>query len=177
MLKRILFLLIPAVLLAPRTDRKPLLTVGVVTDIHYNSDRAPRNNRYYMISDRKLSEAIDTFNVRGVDMVACLGDMIDKDIDSYEVIGEIFRTSKAPVYKVLGNHDFFDVYGSETQDRVLELEGVREPYFSLSPAKGLRLIFLPPPFCLFQFCFQPLFLPFANHPVVFLGPLGSDSRK
>lgn len=132
---------------APATDRpaepaeSPLFAFGVVTDVHYSKVKEMRGARRYAESEEKLREAVATFNRAHVDFVVSLGDMIDGDIGSYAVIRPILERSAAPVYKILGNHDFLGPYGSEAQRRVSEELGISDPYFSVS-RDGYRLLFL-----------------------------------
>lgn len=119
----------------------PLFAFGVVTDVHYSNVKEMRGTRRYAESGEKLREAIAAFNRAHVDFVVSLGDMVDGDIGSYAVLRPIWEHSAAPVYKILGNHDFFGPYGSEEQRRVLEELGISDPYFSVSK-NGCRLLFL-----------------------------------
>ncbi|MCM1300424.1 MAG: metallophosphoesterase [Alistipes senegalensis] len=119
----------------------PLFTFGVVTDVHYSSVKETWAARHYTESEEKLREAVATFNRAHVDFVVSLGDMIDGDVGSYAVIRPILEQSAAPVYKILGNHDYLEPYGSEEQRHVLEVLGISDPYFSVS-RNGYRLLFL-----------------------------------
>lgn len=119
----------------------PLFTFGVVTDVHYSNVKETWAARRYAESGEKLREAVAAFNRAHVDFVVSLGDMIDGDIGSYAVIRPILEGSAAPVYKILGNHDYLGPYGSEEQRRVLEELGISEPYFSVV-RNGYRLLFL-----------------------------------
>ncbi|MFR1289918.1 MAG: metallophosphoesterase [Alistipes finegoldii] len=116
----------------------PLFTFGVVTDVHYSNVKETWAARRYAESGEKLREAVAAFNRAHVDFVVSLGDMIDGDIGSYAVIRPILEGSAAPVYKILGNHDYLGPYGSEEQRRVLEELGISEPYFSVV-RNGYRL--------------------------------------
>jgi 3',5'-cyclic AMP phosphodiesterase CpdA len=128
-------------LLAMSCSMKPLATVGIVTDLHYNRSKEVRNNRYYTLSAIKLAQAVDTFNKEKVDLVACLGDIIDSDLDSYDDLAAILERLDSPVFKILGNHDFLGPYGSPVQDRVLERLGITRTCFDTCHGK-VRLIFL-----------------------------------
>lgn len=121
---------------------KPLLTIGVVTDIHYYRDREPAGTRYYSLSAEKLSEAVDTFNGQDVDFTVSLGDTFDPDIRSYQDIEAVFARLKNPVYKVLGNHDCIAPYGTQEQNEVMAAMGIDNPYFSIDAGHGIRCIFI-----------------------------------
>lgn len=119
----------------------PLFSFGVITDVHYSNRKEPLGTRRYAESGDKLREAIDAFNAMNVDFVVSLGDMIDGDIESYADIRPIMESSRVPVYKIPGNHDFLGPYGSARQQRVLDELGISEPYFSVV-RNGCRLLFL-----------------------------------
>ncbi len=84
---------------------EPIITFGVIADIQY-CDCDPAGTRFYRESLEKLSDAIDDFNSLSPDCIITLGDMIDRDFNSYEVLLPLFDNCKAPVYHTLGNHDF-----------------------------------------------------------------------
>lgn len=119
----------------------PLFSFGVITDVHYSNLKAPWGTRHYAQSGEKLREAVDAFNAMNVDFVVSLGDLIDGDIESYADIRPILDSSRVPVYKIPGNHDFLGPYGSARQQRVLDELGISEPYFSVV-VNGCRLLFL-----------------------------------
>lgn len=120
---------------------KPVVEFGVVTDVHYNRNQEMRINRYYRDSDEKLREAVDTFNAHRVDFTVVLGDLIDGDLDSYADLQPIFSSLKKPVYKVFGNHDFLDCYGTPLETDVQEAMGMKTPYYCVQK-RGIRFLFL-----------------------------------
>lgn len=82
-----------------------IVSFGVIADLQY-CDSEPFKNRYFRNSISKLKETIDHLNGHDLDFVMNLGDMIDKDWESYDKVLPSFRQIKAPVYHVLGNHDY-----------------------------------------------------------------------
>ena len=102
---------VPAVLillaaLAAEGCRAPeAVTFGVVADCQFAAVPAS-GSRFYDRSWLKLREALDGFNARGVRFVVHLGDLIDRDAASYDLILPVFAHSRAPVRFVLGNHDY-----------------------------------------------------------------------
>lgn len=120
---------------------KPIVEFGVVTDIHYNRNREVNINRYYQDSDEKLREAVDTFKAHRVDFMVALGDIIDGDLNSYADLKPIFASLKKPVYKVFGNHDFLEAYGSPLETDVQEMMEMETPYYSVQK-RGIRFLFL-----------------------------------
>ncbi|HKI90392.1 MAG TPA: metallophosphoesterase, partial [Draconibacterium sp.] len=64
-------------------------------------------NRYYRNSLGKLETSIHQFNQnKKIKFVVGLGDLIDRDIASYDSVNAILAHSKHRVYNVAGNHDF-----------------------------------------------------------------------
>ena len=100
------------------TGSVPVVRFGMVTDIHYadiDPDAAPvgvTGRRFYRESKRKLREAVDVFNARGVDFAIELGDFKDDTrgregtIRHLEAIEAEFACFNGPRYHVAGNHDF-----------------------------------------------------------------------
>jgi predicted phosphodiesterase len=86
-------------------NTSPRVSFGVIADLQY-CDSEPFKNRYYRNSINKLEETGEQLNNHELDFVINLGDMIDKDWESYEKILPYFGHFKAPVYHVLGNHDY-----------------------------------------------------------------------
>jgi len=100
------------------SETKPVVRFGMVTDLHYaDLDPDPEpvgvvGRRYYRESQRKLAEAVDVFNARGLDFAIELGDFKDltKDVPNtlayLEAIERGFARFNGPRYHVAGNHDF-----------------------------------------------------------------------
>lgn len=120
---------------------KPIVTFGVVTDLHYNNEIEHQGTRYYQATLGKLREAADTFNVRRVDFVAVLGDIIDFKLDSYADLEPVFASLRMPVHKVFGNHDFLGTYGTELEAQVEKVIGREAPYYAHTK-HGVRFLFL-----------------------------------
>jgi len=80
---------------------------GVVADVQYcDCANAPEHNRYYAETMGRLSAAKDAFNQHELDFVISLGDIIDREWRSFDVILPVFDAIDAATYHVLGNHDF-----------------------------------------------------------------------
>ena len=119
----------------------PRITIGLVTDLHY----APMTvgNRYCGESLSKLRAGVTTLQTRNVDLLVCLGDVIDK---SETVEKEIVRVrevadtlARLPVdhHFVLGNHDVSEL----TKDQFLAACEAEATYYSFD-FKGVHLIIL-----------------------------------
>ncbi len=115
----------------------PTVSFGVIADLQY-CNAAPFKNRFYRNAIDKLNKAIAVFNDQKLDFVINLGDMIDRDWESFDTILPLFNQMKAPVYHVLGNHDY--EVKDEKKAEVSSKIGIERYYdFSLN---GWRFIVL-----------------------------------
>lgn len=96
-------------MLAADETAKPLLQVGLMTDLHY-ADKAPTKTRFYREALVKLDEAVEHFNRVKPALVVELGDFIDQ-ADSVELETEWLKVMEQhyakltmPRHYVLGNH-------------------------------------------------------------------------
>jgi len=85
-------------------DQAALFSFGAIADCQYCDVEGTR--RQYRLSPGKLETCIADFNGQSLSHVVHLGDFIDRDWKSFDVVLPIIAQSKAPVYHVLGNHDF-----------------------------------------------------------------------
>ena len=96
-------------MLAADAGAKPLLRIGLMTDLHY-ADKEPTKTRFYREALGKLDEAVDYFNKERPAFVVELGDLIDKAAtveQETEWLGTIekhFARLSMPRHYVLGNH-------------------------------------------------------------------------
>ncbi len=109
-------------------DRSPV-TFGVLADVQFAAGPAS-GSRYYDRSWLKLRQALEAFEGRGVRFVVHLGDLIDHDAASYDVILPAFAHAPAPVRFVLGNHDF-DI-APELRAGLLARLGIGRGYYAFS---------------------------------------------
>jgi len=117
---------------------KKTISFGVVADIQYHPGK-PLGTRYCSASLNKLKEALAQFNQERVSFVLNLGDTIDHHIETFDSVMPLFKALKAPVYHLVGNHDFEVQKGSE--DKVLPELALKDTYYAF--AKGSwRFIFL-----------------------------------
>ena len=113
-----------------RAAEPETLRIGIVTDCQYaDIDTPPKSKRQYRLSPKKLQEAVNAFNkMDDLHVALHLGDMIDKDVASYDTVMPIFKKLKAPAHQVIGNHDYS--IPDEDKARVPELMGMKSPYYS-----------------------------------------------
>jgi manganese-dependent ADP-ribose/CDP-alcohol diphosphatase len=79
--------------------------IGLVTDAQY-VDAEPRGSRFYREGRPRLAEAVEHFNRRDLAFCVQLGDLIDRDWESFDAMMEPLARSRHPWHHVLGNHDF-----------------------------------------------------------------------
>jgi predicted phosphodiesterase len=126
------------------SDPRPLLTVGLVTDIHY-ADCPPRSNRYYRESLTKLEEAVRVLREKKIDLAVELGDLIDAgeqadattEREFLRRINTVFTPLSADRHYLLGNHCVATLKKSE----FLEAIGKKQSFYAIQ-RKGVTLIFL-----------------------------------
>lgn len=96
-------------LLAADTEAKPLLRVGLMTDLHY-ADKEPTKTRFYREALAKLDEAVMAMNREKPALVVELGDFIDqadsveREIEWLKTMESHYAKLEMPRHYVLGNH-------------------------------------------------------------------------
>lgn len=111
---------------------------GVIADCQY-CDVEGRGTRKYSKSDTKLKACVDNFNTMKLEYTVHLGDFIDKDWESFDVVGSIYNQLKSVKYHVLGNHDF----SVEDDKKMLVVQKLEMPseYYDFK-IKGWRFVVL-----------------------------------
>lgn len=112
-----------------KENEDPLFSFGMVADVQY-CDCEPHNNRYYRNSLKKFREAVEHFNERDLEFVVSVGDIIDKQVDSFGPVKTIADGLNVPFYHVLGNHDF--PYPENKYEQVLETLQMERNYYDYS---------------------------------------------
>ncbi len=115
------------------------IKIGVFADCQY-CDCETAGSRFYRNSLEKLDECINRFNSdKNLAFVVGLGDLIDRDISSFDSVNSILAKSKKEVYHVIGNHDLsVEKYQLENVPEKLNLN---ETWYSITK-KGWKFIFL-----------------------------------
>jgi len=119
-------------------EKKPAFSFGVIADVQY-CECVPQGTRFYSNSLIKLAKCVKDFNARDLSFIIQLGDLIDRDIDSYESVLSIFNQIKKPKYHVLGNHDYN--VDEEKKENVPEKVGLVSRYYEFG-SNGWRMIVL-----------------------------------
>ena len=121
-----------------RLDSEAILQFGVVADPQYaNVDSV--GTRYYRNSIAKLASAIETFNKLQLDFVVTLGDVIDRDFQSFDAVMPLYEKCKHETRFVLGNHDFS--VDDSMKAAVGEKLGLNKNWFAETKC-GVKLIYL-----------------------------------
>ncbi len=78
---------------------------GVIADCQY-CDGDTAGVRHYRNSPDKLRACVEQLNTFDLAFTVHLGDFIDRDWESFDVVLPILAELNAPSYHVLGNHDY-----------------------------------------------------------------------
>lgn len=81
------------------------LEIGLVADPQY-ADIEPLRTRYYREGLKRLGDAVEHFNRRDLAFCVNLGDLIEREWNSYEEILAPLTRSRHRWHHLLGNHDF-----------------------------------------------------------------------
>ena len=122
------------------TDKKPLVRVGLVTDVHY-ADKDKAGNRYYRESLDKMRESVTRFNESRADLAVELGDYVDaadtveEESKFLSTIESEFKQFMGPRHYVLGNHCVWTL----TKQQFLDGCGASESYYSFD-TRGIHFV-------------------------------------
>jgi predicted phosphodiesterase len=115
------------------------IKIGVFADCQYCNCET-MGSRFYRNSVKKLDECIKQFNRdKKIDFVIGLGDIIDRDFASFDIVNSILSKSKKEVFQVIGNHDL-EVEKSFLEQVPSKLN-LEKTWYSFSK-KGWHFIFL-----------------------------------
>jgi hypothetical protein len=129
-------------LAAANEEAKPILRIGLATDLHY-ADKPPGGTRHYPESLTKFAEAAKRFQQEKPDHIIALGDMIDTAASLETEKGYLKQVVKAfaPLpgkhHFVLGNHCVENL----TKPEFLGLVGQEKSYYSFDAA-GYHFVIL-----------------------------------
>ena len=89
----------------PEKTRETGVSFGIIADCQYHQS-AGTGPRKYALSLKKLRQCVRHFNELNLDFVIHLGDLIDRDFESFSPVLSVYRHLNMPKYHVLGNHDY-----------------------------------------------------------------------
>lgn len=113
----------------PAGTAEESIRFGVVADVQYHSGES-QGNRYYAASLDKLRDAVTRFNEEELRFIVNLGDTIETKFQNFDAVMPLFKMSDAPVYHLIGNHDFN--VDEEEAEKVQPLLGLNQSYFAFS---------------------------------------------
>ncbi len=116
----------------------PLSTFGILADAQY-ADVPAEGSRFYRNSVAKLGDAIENYNRQELAFCIHLGDLIDRDWNSFDAILKPLQACRHPVKQVLGNHDF-DVQ-EDFKPRVPQRLGMPQRFYHFD-REGFRFMVL-----------------------------------
>jgi manganese-dependent ADP-ribose/CDP-alcohol diphosphatase len=119
-------------------SQAPLFSFGILADVQYSSYDAA-GTRFYRNSLAKLRQAIKSFEKDSVDFIVNLGDLIDKDFESYNPVMSIIDSSYIKTWHITGNHDYS--VENRYKKKLPQLSKEKAGYYSFVH-KGFRFIFL-----------------------------------
>ena len=88
------------------------MKLGLFSDPHYCPKDVTCGTRRPALSFGKIREAMEAFRAAEVDLVVCLGDLVDEcgtteeNIAAAEALSAMIRSFGIPVFCVPGNHDY-----------------------------------------------------------------------
>lgn len=125
---------------------------GVICDCQYtdsddesflvsspSGDWQHQSNRYYRSSKERLARAVNYFNTQPLDFVVHLGDLADRQESDFTVVRPVLEELTAPLYHVLGNHDYSA--SGRSQQQACNNLGLASPYYSFCQ-QGVTFIVL-----------------------------------
>ncbi len=118
--------------------QSPTLKIGLLADIQY-CDCEMSGSRHYRLSLEKTEAAVTTLLKEKVDFTVVLGDMIDRDINSFGPVWSRLEPLNPDVMLVPGNHDCALGEGKEADDARKDLRN-RSPEVRM--AGNIRMLFL-----------------------------------
>lgn len=121
-----------------KAEQKPLFSFGVITDVQY-CDCDTYNTRFYRNSQAKLKEAVEDIKADSPAFILNLGDLIDRDFESFDPVLKILDAGGIKVYHTLGNHDYTVNTGDAR--KVARITESDKGYYSFSH-EGFRFIIL-----------------------------------
>ena len=129
-----------------------MVRFGVISDCQYTDqpdmnffvespagDWSYESHRMFRSSPSRLQRAVDYFNTQPLDFVVHLGDFAERDAADFAPVLKIAAQLKAPLYHVLGNHDYNA--SQKSTAKACQNLGLERPYYSFN-RQEIRFIVL-----------------------------------
>ena len=123
----------------PAQEGHPVLSFGLMADCQYADLDPAWGTRFYRESPRKLREAVTELNRHPLAFSFHLGDFIERDFSSFDVLDPIVAQLESKLFHALGNHDF-DVK-DELKEKVPGKLGLETGYYGFS-RDGFRFLII-----------------------------------
>ena len=87
------------------------MKIGLFADSHY-CNKESIGNRKPMLSFEKIKTAMESFKQNEVDLIICLGDLVDEcdtkseNVDCIKQLCEMIYSYNIPFFSLMGNHDY-----------------------------------------------------------------------
>lgn len=119
------------------------MRIGLIADPQYADMPNEAPTRFPMKSLDRLKEAVAQLNTEKLDAVVVLGDFIDRGTRNFTPVLEVLAKLNAPVWPILGNHDFADDgYGGGHVDEALEALGLtHDTRYRYVDMQSIRFVF------------------------------------
>jgi predicted phosphodiesterase len=114
----------------------PLLRFGLISDAQY-ADFEMEGERHYRSTPEKLKRAVETLHGEKLAFTLHLGDFIDRDFKSFDVMLPLLTGLGHPVHHLLGNHDYSVADTEKT--RAVSTLGMPHDYYSFR-SNGIRFL-------------------------------------
>jgi len=112
------------------------LKIGLIADPQY-ADQNTKGSRFYRNSLSKLDSATTAINATGVDFTVIVGDLVDVGTKDLTPALRHLDKLKAPVYNLLGNHDYVDVKDGATLYKAYRMPA---PYYTVEKGHWLFIL-------------------------------------
>lgn len=123
---------------AETISEQPILSFGLLADVQY-ADADPQGERHFRESPGKLKTAVEWLAKKKLPFTLHLGDFIDRDFKSFDVVLPLLAGLGHPVRHLLGNHDY-DVAEGE-KNKVTAKLGMPSDTYSFVK-NGVRFVML-----------------------------------
>ncbi|WP_367875058.1 metallophosphoesterase [Luteolibacter sp. Populi] len=123
-------------LAAAADETEPLLRFGLISDAQY-ADADAEGERHYRSTPEKLKRAVEALHGEKLAFTLHMGDFIDRDFKSFDVMLPLLAGLEHPVHHLLGNHDY-SVADTE-KPRVVSTLGMPHDYYTFR-SKGIRFV-------------------------------------
>ncbi len=110
-------------------QENPLFSFGIITDVQY-ADVDQAGERNYRGSLAVLEKTLEELNRHELTFTVNLGDLIDRDMESFYKPLAILTRSRAKIHHVFGNHDF--TVANDNKKEVPELLGNPQGHYAFT---------------------------------------------